>query len=71
MTSFQLKKFLKKNNMTQGDLCRLIFNSSTMSDRVLVSRWCNGVSKVPRWLPNFINIYEKFTKKNQFELFED
>ena len=71
MTSRELKKFLTKNKMTQGDLCRMIYKSSTMNDRNVVSRWCNGVTKVPRWLPNFLNMYEKLTKKNQIELFED
>ena len=57
--------------MSQGDLCRLIYKSSTINDRNIVSRWCNGVSKVPRWLPNFLKIYERLTKKNQIDLFED
>ena len=71
MKSTDLKNFLSKNKMSQGDLCRLIYESSTINDRNIVSRWCNGVSKVPRWLPNFLKIYERLTKKNQIDLFED
>jgi len=51
MTSKQLKKFLSDHNLINADLCRILFDSSTMTDRVIVSRWLNGVIKVPRWLP--------------------
>lgn len=51
MTSKQLKKFLSDNNLISADLCRILFDSSTMTDRVIVSRWINGTIKVPRWIP--------------------
>ena len=51
MNKKDLDKFLFDNNLTSGDLARILFNSSEMTDRVIISRWLNGVVKIPRWLP--------------------
>ena len=69
MTRRQLKLFLNKYKISQADLSRLVFNSCSQSDRVIISRWLSGVKPIPRWLPNFLNIYKKLYKKNQLELF--
>ena len=62
MTAAELKKFLKSHNMSQGDLCRLIYNSSDQSDRTIVSRWINKTTTVPRWLPQLLELYKKTQK---------
>ena len=62
MTAEQLKKFLKSHNMSQGDLCRLIYNSSDQSDRTIVSRCINKSTTVPRWLPQLLELYKKTLK---------
>jgi len=62
MTSKQLQAFLKKNKMTQGDLCKLLFNSASTNDRNIISRWVNGPTKPPRYLKNFLSMAEKYNE---------
>ena len=59
MTSRQLKIYLKKNNMSQGDLCRLIYSQDTANERNIVSRWINGPTNPPRFLKNFLTMNDE------------
>lgn len=59
MTSRQLKLFLTKHKMTQGDLSKLLWDSATTNDRNIISRWVNGATNPPRYLHKFLLICEK------------
>jgi hypothetical protein len=69
MTRRQLKLFLTRYKMSQADLSRLLFNSCSQSDRVIISTWISGKKTIPRWVPNFLNIYKKLIEQKQLELF--
>lgn len=69
MTRRQLKLFLTRHKMSQADLSRLLFNSCSQSDRVIISTWIGGKKTIPRWVPNFLNIYKKLIEQKQLELF--
>ena len=69
MTRRQLKLFLTRYKMFQADLSRLLFNSCSQSDRVIISTWIRGKKTIPRWVPNFLNIYKKLIEQKQLELF--
>ena len=69
MTRRQLKLFLTRYKMSQADLSRLLFNSCSQSDRVIISTWIRGKKTIPRWVPNFLNIYKKLIEQKQLELF--
>jgi hypothetical protein len=69
MNTKDLDKFLSDNNLTSGDLARILFNSSEMTDRVIISRWLNGVVKIPRWLPNRLKSINHKGNKSELELY--
>lgn len=69
MNKKDLDKFLFDNNLTSGDLARILFNSSEMTDRVIISRWLNGVVKIPRWLPNRLKALTHKGNKSELELY--
>ena len=54
MQSNELKTFLNKNKMSQGDLCKLLWDTATTNDRNIISRWVNGSTKPPRYLKKFL-----------------
>ena len=48
--------------MTQGDLCKLLFNTASTNDRNIISSWVNGPTKPPIYLKNFLSMAEKYNE---------
>ena len=60
MTPKQLSAFLKKHELTQGDLCKFLYDQANGNDRNIISRWISGPTKPPRWLDKYLQRAVKY-----------
>ena len=56
-TSKKIATWLKKQLLTQGDLCRIYFGRSEINDRNVISRCVNGPTKPPRNVEQHLKYY--------------